>query len=350
MGLHAVLGRSVLVGLVVVLLCACPGQCIADVKRPVPIIFDTDIGNDVDDVLALGVAHALESRGECKLLAVTITKDHPLCAPFVDAVNTFYGRGDVPIGVVRNGFTPEDSKFLTLATVKDGGKLRYPHDLMSSADAPDAVGVLRKTLAGAEDNSVVIVQVGLSTNLARLLKSPPDNVSPLSGMDLVRKKVRLLSIMAGAFEVKDKPEPEYNIKLDLKSSRALVADWPTPVLFSGVEIGMAVPYPAVSNERDFAYVLHHPLAEAYVLYYPPPHERPCWDLTSVLYAVRPNDAYFDLSPAGRVHVAEDGVTTFKPESGGPHRHLILKHEQAVRVREALRELASQPPTKNVDAK
>lgn len=320
----------------------------AEIKRPIPLIFDTDIGNDVDDVLALGVIHALESRGECKLLAVTITKDHVLAAPLVDAVNTFYGRGKIPIGAVRNGLTPEDSKLLTLANVKDGGRLRYPHDLMSGADAPEAVAELRRVLAGAADNSVVMVQVGLSTNLARLLKSPPDDVSPLSGADLVRKKVRLLSIMAGAFESKSKPEPEYNVKLDLKSSRVLVADWPAPIVFSGVEIGMAIPYPAKSIERDFAYVPHHPLAEAYMLYYPPPHERPCWDLTSVLYAVRPDDAYFDLSPAGRVHVAEDGITTFKPKNGSSHRYLILKHDQAVRVREALRELASQPPTKTAD--
>ena len=32
---------------------------------PVKIIFDTDVGNDVDDVLALSVLHALQSRGEC---------------------------------------------------------------------------------------------------------------------------------------------------------------------------------------------------------------------------------------------------------------------------------------------
>jgi hypothetical protein len=68
---------------------------------PVRLIFDTDIGNDVDDVLALGMIHALESRGQCQLLAVTITKDHPWAAEFVDAVNTFYGRGDIPIGIVR---------------------------------------------------------------------------------------------------------------------------------------------------------------------------------------------------------------------------------------------------------
>ncbi|MFN9968272.1 MAG: hypothetical protein ACK58T_00100, partial [Phycisphaerae bacterium] len=61
----------------------------------VPVIFDTDIGNDVDDVLAMGVIHSLETRGVLRLCAVTITKDHPQCAPFVDAVNTFYGRGDI---------------------------------------------------------------------------------------------------------------------------------------------------------------------------------------------------------------------------------------------------------------
>ena len=40
---------------------------------PIKIIFDTDIGNDVDDVLALSVLHALQTRGDCELLAVTIT-------------------------------------------------------------------------------------------------------------------------------------------------------------------------------------------------------------------------------------------------------------------------------------
>jgi inosine-uridine nucleoside N-ribohydrolase len=44
----------------------------------VRIVFDTDMGNDIDDAVALAVLHALESRGEAKLLAVTLTKDNPL--------------------------------------------------------------------------------------------------------------------------------------------------------------------------------------------------------------------------------------------------------------------------------
>ncbi len=123
----------------------CPCLANADQPaRPIPLIFDTDIGNDVDDVLALGMIHALQSRGECELLAVTVTKDHELAAPFADAVNTFYGRGDVPVGVCRSNVTPAAGKFNPLAEKKDNGTYRFPHDLKSGKDAPDAVTVLRQ--------------------------------------------------------------------------------------------------------------------------------------------------------------------------------------------------------------
>src|SRR5271165_4756088 len=133
--------------------------------EPVGLIFDTDICGDCDDVLALGMIHALESRAACRLLAVTISVDHELAAPFVDAVNTFYGRGNVPIGVVGKGGVVEQSRYLGLASAKDGDRYRYPHQLLSSHSAPGATAVLRKTLAAQPDRSVVIAQVGFSTNL-----------------------------------------------------------------------------------------------------------------------------------------------------------------------------------------
>jgi inosine-uridine nucleoside N-ribohydrolase len=319
-------------------------SAVAAVNRPLSLVFDTDIGNDIDDALALGVIHALVSRGECELAAVTITKDHPLSAPFVDAVNTFYGRAKIPIGVVHNGPTPEPSRYTELANVKDGDQLRYPHSLLSGADAPDAVALLRRTLAAAEDGTVVIVQVGFSTNLARLLTSAPDQTCRLSGFDLVQKKVRLLSVMAGTFaSTGDLPQAEYNVKMDVRSAQTVVSNWPSPIVFSGLEVGIAIEFPADVIERDFAYVAHHPLAEAYRLHTPPPQGRPSWDLTSVLYAIRPNGRYFDLSPSGRVYVANDGTTSFKPAQAGTHRYLIVKTQQQIRVREALTLLASQPP-------
>lgn len=75
---------------------------------PVPLIFDTDMGNDVDDAMALAVIHALQSRNECQLLAVTLTKDNVYAARFVELMNTFYGRPEIPIGMVRGGSRPEE--------------------------------------------------------------------------------------------------------------------------------------------------------------------------------------------------------------------------------------------------
>jgi hypothetical protein len=310
----------------------------------VKVIFDTDVGNDVDDVLALSVLHALQSRGECELLAVTITKPDELAGPFVNAVNTFYGRPGIPIGFTHSGLTNEPSKFLPLAEAKDGKKLRYPHRLKRSSDAPEATALLRKILSSQPDHSVVLVQVGYFSNYAALLDTPGDASSRLTGRELVQQKVKLLSVMAGSFKANSR-DLEYNVTQHLAASKRLARDWPTPIVWSGFEIGIAVPYPAVSIQRDFAYVAHHPAAEAYCLYIPPPHERPTWDLTSALYAVRPDRGYFGLSEPGLVTVEENGFTRFTPTPDGRDRYLILTEAQIPRVKEALVELASQPPCK-----
>ncbi len=315
-------------------------------ETPVPFIFDTDMGNDCDDVLAMGVIHALQTRRECQLVAVTLTKDHALAAPFIDVVNTFYGRGEIPIGVCHSGVTPEPGKFNVLAETKDGDQFRYPHDLQSGTMAPAAVTVLRQALASQPDGSVVIAQVGFSTNLADLLKSSPDDISDLNGLALVRKKVRLLSVMAGTFvrnTDKLRDHKEYNVIKDIPSAQRVAEEWPTPILWSGYEIGLALPYPHESIDLDYGYVKHHPLAEAYLLYCPPQHNRPTWDLTSVLQAIRPDHGYFDLSPPGRVTIADDGLTRFEPTPDGRDRYLILQDHQQARTLEALVQLSSQPP-------
>ena len=247
--------------------------------------------------------------------------------------------------MVGKGGVVEKSRYLALVDEKDGDRYRFPHDLLSGRSAPSATAVLRKTLAAQPDRSVVIAQVGFSTNLARFLDSPPDDVSSLTGLQLAEKKVKLLSLMAGAFQSIDgnRRYLEYNVVKDVASAKALAERWPTPMVFSGFEIGIALPYPAVSIERDYSYVPHHPLAEAYIRYIPPPHNRPTWDLTSVLYAVLGDRGYFDLSRPGRISVESDGFTRFAEEPQGSHRYLVLKTDQKPRVLEALVQLSSQPP-------
>jgi inosine-uridine nucleoside N-ribohydrolase len=302
--------------------------------QPTPVIFDTDIGNDVDDALALAILHSLQSRGEAQLLAVTITKDNRFAAPFIDLVNTFYGRPEIPVGMVRGGKTPENSRMIQVPAElrKPDGSFVYPHRIADGAAAPEATAVLRRALASAADGSVVVVQVGFSTNLARLLASADDRA-------LVARKVRLLSVMAGHF-----PEgaPEYNVKTDIPSARQVFAEWPTPIVFSGFEIGQALPFPAQAVEQEFRWAPNHPVADAYRAYMKMPYDRPTWDLTAALYAVRPDAAYFNLSPPGRVTVDDAGRTHFTETPAGKHRYLILTEALKARTLEALILLATQP--------
>ncbi|HTS64347.1 MAG TPA: nucleoside hydrolase [Candidatus Acidoferrales bacterium] len=320
--------KPVLLGLALALLAA---------AQP-PVIFDTDMGNDVDDALALALLHALESRGECRLIAVTITKDNQWSAAYVDLVNTFYGRADIPVGVVKgSGITPEDSAMVRVPAARRNpdGTFVYPRRLAGGAEAPEAAALLRRVLAEEKDGSVVIVQVGFSTNLARLLDSPED-------LDLVRRKVKLLSVMAGNFA---QPKPEFNVQKDTASAMKLFERWPTPIVASGYEIGAALLFPATAIQHDFAYVRDHPVAEAYRNYMRMPYDRPTWDPTAALYAVRPDAGYFSLSPPGRITADFAGRTQFRPDPAGPHRYLVLDGAQHARALEALILLASQPPAR-----
>ncbi len=296
--------------------------------EPTRIIFDTDLGNDVDDVLALAELHAFESRGEAHILAVTVTKDNRWAPIFVDLLDTFYGRPNIPIGMVKNGKTTDDGNY-----TRQVAQL-YPHRLNDPAKLREAVGLLKKTLAAQPDSSVVIVQVGFSTNLARLLESP-------EGRDLAARKVRLLAIMGGDF--RSRGFKEYNIVTDIPAAQKLFRDWPGPIVASGFDIGESITYPAQQVAADFQYAPHHPVSDAYRAYKKMPYDEPLWDPTAALYAVRPDDGYFGTSPNGTITVDDSGITTFTPAPTGKHRYLTVNDTQRARIREAISLLVSQPP-------
>ncbi len=312
---------------------------------PVKIIFDTDMGNDIDDALALALLHALQSRGTCELLAVTLTCPLPEAAPYLAAVNTFYGRPDIPIGVSPDAPKSTENRYLGVASRRGSdGRPLFPSKF-DPASALPSVALLRRVLADAQDGEIVIVQVGFSTNLARLLDTPPDDISPLPGRELARRKVRLLSIMAGRFphDPGGKAYSEFNVKRDISSARKLANEWPTPIIWSDWNVGMAVRYPAWSIDRDFDYVPHHPVKEAYQAYRPTPHERPCWDLTSVACVVWPDRDYFAKSASGRVKITPEGYTLFTPGEGGRDVYLTVDQTQSGRLREVFAALVSEPP-------
>ncbi len=314
-------------------------------KDPVKIIYDTDMGNDIDDVFALAMLNNLEKRGEVKLLAITLTKDNKYAAPYCQFIDVFYNNPDVPIGAVKeSGVTPEDGKFLrqSLEARDENGETKFPFfDYANDkTEYYEATALLRKTLASQEDNSVVIAQVGFSSNLARLLDSPADDYSPLSGRELAAQKVKYLVTMAGNFVDKHQ---EYNIVNDVPAARKVFAEWPTDIYCSGFEVGREIRMTGVAMLNDYGYVKYHPVKEAYNFYrgLDPNAEQCTWDLTTILFAAREKRGYFDLSEPGTIVVDEKGFTTFVPKVDGKARIFKVNHEQIVRVKEAFEWLCSE---------
>jgi hypothetical protein len=62
----------------------------------IPVILDTDIDGDSDDVAAVAILHALADEGKVGILAMGVVSRHPYSPACLDAINTFYGRGDIP--------------------------------------------------------------------------------------------------------------------------------------------------------------------------------------------------------------------------------------------------------------
>lgn len=312
--------------------------------EPVPVIFDTDIGGDIDDALALGILHIMADRGKCKLLAVSISRSRGNSADYVRAHNLVFGHPDVAIAWDPNcplNSTKGSYSDQTLALKNPDGSPCYP---VTPYTCENPLRLHRKLLAEAKDHSIVWIQVGEATNAAALLESGPDDISPLSGRELAAKKVRLLSVMGGAFGFTDPKyakHREYNVIMDLPSAKKVCADWPGEVVFSGYETGDTIHVSVCGVDNDLLQPSPNLLRDSYTAWcvanrQPLTHARPCWDLTSVLFVLRPEKGrdYYTLSEPGKVTVQEDGITTFTPCENGRHRVFLTSPDQKIRVQEA----------------
>lgn len=298
---------------------------------PVRVIFDTDFGPDVDDVGALAVLHAMADRDEAEILGVMVSTQADFDGPrAVDVVNTYYGRPDIPIGLADSSALSMPSKFTEQVAMK------FESDEVPN---PTATSLYRRLLSSQPDASVTIVSVGFKSNLDDLLLSLPDEHSPLNGADLVAKKVKLWVAMAGQFP-DSVPNPgggaEWNLVKDVGASIISTTIWPTPVVFSGFEIGAAI---KTGGVLETSVPEDNPVREAYRLY-TGGSDRESWDLTAVWYAVRGPGDFFEACP-GRIEVRGDGSNAWDP-TGEDHAYLSLVVSPEA-VEQALDELLIVPP-------
>lgn len=301
-------------------------SCLASPARGVPqVILDTDYRSDVDDVGALATLHAFENMGWARILGVVATTTGPHVVAAIDAVNTFYGRTNIPVGLIQ-----EDSRFNTTLgdddyapLLADRGRFR---SVRTNEDAPESTALYRRLLHGAEDRSVTIVVVGAQTAVHRLLRSGSrhggDDIA-LTGKELIERKVRELVLMGGHFT--DPGFAEFNITLDVVAAQEIAGSWPSPIMYSGFERGVGVLTGAALRDP-----VRHPVALAYEAYRGSGGagvigNRNSWDQTAVVYAVVGTTymgrALWHKSEAHRVGFTDEG-RTLKTADPGSERYFL----------------------------
>ena len=287
---------------------------------PIGIIFDTDMGDDCDDVGALFILHGAVERGEAKLLATVGCVSADTIAPALDAINTWFGRPEIPVGTLK------DTGFLLGPHYTAEIARRFPHKFSSSKDYPDAVTLYRQVLARQPDGSVVVLAVGPLRNLANLLRSRPDEASSMDGPALVAKKVKRLEVMGGNYPPHaNQKDAEWNFKQDPAAEALICSTWPTPVLFNG-EGGSTCSGRRVTYEMPE----HNPLTMAY-RHYPGvgfAGDRLSWDSVSALVAVRGTGPWYKVvAGGGNVVDAQSGINTWQTIENRGHFYLVLDQQR-----------------------
>ena len=285
------------------------------------VILDTDIGSSTDDLFALQMLHRYEDQGRCKLLGVVVDRMGEDYAILTDVMDTYYGHGDIPIGLERKGISnPKvfiDYKNLYKHTNGNGEPL-FHRTVSNYSALPDGWMLYRQLLAAQPDHSVSICSIGFVSSLVQLLESQPDKFSPLSGVELVRSKVKCLYLMAGVFTSSD--EPDYNFLQGPEFAKSFFELWPreTDIVFSPMEVGNEIEYKPESVISDISWTDVHPIKQVYMTYECNTGQK-MWDPLSVINAVE-GDNVFSLSERGLVSLTSHTGTLFTPSATGKCRY------------------------------
>ena len=323
-----------------------PGR--GSARPPIGIALDGDFGNRVDALLAVAMLNGLTAKTEARRIALSVSRPSLAGAQLADVVSTFYrgrpaggptgGVGAITEGVIgmadgRDASSDQPPLAAMLAKKSADGALVYASGISDRISTAESAILIRNLLLAQHDGNAAIVLAGPATGVVRLLNLYR------SGPQIAAKCARLI-VAAGSFV--DGP-PDSNIVSDLPAARKLFAEWPTPIVAVGSEVGTALPYPGASIEKDFAWAPTHPVVDAYRAAKTMPYDAPATALAAVLQAVHPDDGYFKVSEPGTIEVLDDGRTRFQPGANGKHRHVIVDPAQRERILGLYTALVAAPP-------
>ena len=286
-------------------------------SEQVNVLLDLNIDGDCTNLGALSVLHVYANQGKARILATTACFNSPLATGCIKAINTYYGRPDLPVGILHRQNETHPTPFMK--PVNETFRPEHP----DGEEAPDSVNVMRRALAQEPDGSVTFVVVGCLASAAALLQSGPDDISPLSGQKLCDRKIKRLVAMAGEFPTFNETFGENNIVVQIPAAQYVTEHFTGELVLSGYEIGIRT-----RSLKEFR--LHgsddHPLKMMYVINDGEgfTEGNPSWDHTAVMEAVEPGK-YFDLHKPGRIEVTEkEGLTVWREEEGGKQTYLMPK--------------------------
>jgi len=293
------------------------------------IILDTDPSADPDDVGCMAMLHNMASIGECEILAI-INSTHYKQSPLsISAINQFYNRKAIPVGDYK-GYkvkieSPVENYDHHLSRV-------YPKDIRTWKEAIDGVDLYREILASAADTSITIAIIGTMHNFAGLLKSEADEFSQLNGIELVKKKVKLVVTMGGNFiegtgfdrtnwggsstlcEYTDWSclNPQRN-----EMCRFVIKNCPSPFIASGWEVGCGDYYNAnygnvITGQSLRTLDTTHILRRSYEYHFLTRGEtedisRHSNDQCALHYAVRGESNNYIAYTTGKISLSKDGI-------------------------------------------
>ena len=318
-------------------------------NKTIPVIFDTDMDVDCDDAGALAILHALMDNNEAQLLGVICDVPSINSAFVAQAINSYYNRANIPIGIVQDESFKTSKKYEAYRSnrkkqvslngyyppkiVGEFNHLEFNEQFMS-----DSTSLYRTLLSKAEDNSVVIIAVGLLTAIAQLLDSDSDEITPLSGEKLVKQKVKnFITMGMGSFP---SAQAEFNWLYDWDAARRVINNWPTPLVvttlgsqfLNGKTLSKSTPQ---SN----------PVRRCYEIYLDGENRgNYSWDLIAAYYGVKDGNPYFEEVTGYKIHLDQElGNNYWMKDDKESKMHSYLRlNSPRVKIKKELERLLTHP--------
>ena len=290
-------------------------------KQPLGVVYITSMTRP-DSAVALALLYGFQGKREARIGAVTINGAGLGAAIFCDIVQRFYTPGPLRNanqtllpGLAASAPLPPDPPLVKTAVEHK----EYARSIQRISDTSLPEAVIRNgVIFNAE---VVMILSARATDLAKSLD--------LQGVkDLYKERVKMLLVV-------DSGEPQ-----DVPAIRKILAEFPSPIVFCGKEVGDALPFFGAAIDTGFAWATTgNPVADAYHAFRPGIYDFPSYDLAATLQAVHPDKGYFTLSTPGSITVADDGRLAFAVGNGNV-RAMGLDPAQKDKILQTLIEVAT----------